>query len=83
MLKKEKLYRFFFISLNEFLSFAVSIWARTMVTCYVTKISATCLAIIDASHRTIRLLLRDKSVVVSILLITRSLESVGNWFEPP
>ena len=30
MLKKEKLYRFFlFISLNEFMSFVVSIWART------------------------------------------------------
>ena len=48
-----------------------------MVTCYVTKITASCSAMIDVAHGTIKLLLRDKvHVVMSILLITRSRESV-------
>ena len=44
-----------------------------MVTFYVTKMTASCSAIIVVSDGTITLLL---SVVVSILLITRPLESV-------
>ena len=48
-----------------------------MVTCYVLKMTASCLAIIGVSHGAITLLFR---VVVSILLITRSLESVETGF---
>ena len=46
-----------------------------MVTCYRTKVTASYLAIIDVLHGIVTFLFRDR-VVVAILLITRSLESV-------
>ena len=47
------------------------------VTCYITKMTASFSAIISVSDGTITLLFR---VVVSILLITRSLSSVETFF---